>query len=78
MALLEWVGIFSRLHIINSYPFSSCEVQFWKAVNPKGNLKNEVELERESDRKKKAMHQKCAVEKRSCKLTKHSTLVIPA
>lgn len=54
MAFLEWVGIFSRLHIINSYPFSSCEVQFWKAVNPKGNLKNEVELERESDRKKKS------------------------
>ena len=63
-------------NIINSYPFSSCEVQFWKAVNPKGNLKNEVELERESNRKK-AMHQKYVVEKPSFKLVKHSTSVIP-
>ena len=43
----------SRLHITDSYPFCSCEVKFWKAVNPKGNLKNEVKLECESDRKQK-------------------------
>ena len=34
----------------DSYPFSSREVELWEAVHPEGNLKNEVELECESDR----------------------------